>query len=135
MRKLGLSALVLLLLLAASTLATARTRTRVHRVHTAHYIPPAEPGDIYTVIDFPRSGASAQGMTVSEVMGDRNRDFSAVPRYSCVETTPAGVVVRFRHFDQEAVEMTITTSGIIIRGPYQGDAPPETLHHCYQLMS
>ncbi|HEY0783427.1 MAG TPA: hypothetical protein VGE98_13290, partial [Thermoanaerobaculia bacterium] len=30
----------------------------------ARYTPPAEPGVIYTVINFPRAGGAAQGMTI-----------------------------------------------------------------------
>jgi len=39
------------------------------RMSTVEYTPPAQPGDIYTVVDFARSGGTAEATTISEVMG------------------------------------------------------------------
>jgi hypothetical protein len=127
MRAASLAAAVLLLILAP---AAARTRA-----NTREFTPPPEAGDIFTVIDFPQAHGAAQGISVEQVMGNRHRDFAAVPRYSCAHSWPAGVVVRFRHFTPDSVPLTLTTTGIIVRGPYQGDPPPEALHACYRLMS
>ena len=105
------------------------------RASSREYTPPAQPGDIYTVIDFPFAHGEAGAISVTEEMGNRRRNLVAAPRYSCAHSTPTGVVVRFRHFTADAVPLTLATTGTILRGPYQGDLPPEALHHCYQLMS
>jgi hypothetical protein len=127
MRAVSLAAAVLLLMFAP---AAARTRA-----NTREFTPPAEAGDIFTVIDFPQAHGAAQGISVDQVMGNRHRELAAVPRYSCAHSWPAGVVVRFRHFTPDSVPFTLTTTGVIVRGPYQGDMPPEALHACYRLMS
>jgi hypothetical protein len=44
-------------------------------------------------------------------------------------------VVRFRHFTADSVPLTLTTTGRIVRGPYQGGMPVEALHRCYQVVS
>jgi hypothetical protein len=122
-------------LAAAVLLAVLAPQGAASRPATVEYTPPSQPGDIFTVIDFARSGGTAQPTTVTEVMGSRHRSFTAVPRYSCAHATPAGVVVRFRHFTSDSTPLTVTTSGTIVRSPYQGGLPPEGLHHCYQLVS
>jgi hypothetical protein len=127
MRKARIAAVALLAVL---TSATARTR-----VATVHYIPPPEPGDIFTVIDFDHSGGEAQPMQVTESMAQRQRSFTAIAPYSCAQSTPTGVVVRFRHFTADSTPLNLSTTGTIIRGPFQGDMPMEALHHCYRLMS
>jgi hypothetical protein len=129
MRKPWLAAAVLLAIL-APTAAASRSR-----LAAVEYTPPAEPGSIFTVIDFPRSGGTAEPITISEAMGPRHRSFTAVSRYLCSHSTPNGVVVRFRHMSAEPTPFTLTTSGTIVRGPFQGELPPEALHHCYQLVS
>jgi hypothetical protein len=99
------------------------------RAATREYTPPAQPGDI------PFAHGEAEAISVTEEMGNRRRNLVAAPRYSCAHSTPTGVVVRFRHFTADSVPLTLATTGTILRGPYQGDLPPEALHHCYQLMS
>jgi hypothetical protein len=123
--------LLTVLLLAFLTPAGAVVR----RADTVSYTPPAQPGDIFTVIDFARRGGTAEPATVSEVMGERSRDLTVVPYPSCADASPAGAVVRFRHFDAARTPLTVSTSGQIVRGPYQGSLPPEALHRCYQLVS
>jgi hypothetical protein len=124
-----------LLMLTLFLLLLAPARAAVRRADTVSYTPPAQPGDIFTVIDFARSGSTAEETTISEVMGERGRDLTVVPYPSCAHVTPAGVVVRFRHFDAATTPLTISTSGQIVRGPYQGSLPMEALHRCYQLVS
>lgn len=107
-----------------------------HRAATVTYTPPAEPGDIFTVIDYPTSGGTAESFQVGEVMGNRHRQLTVGSPYaSCAGTTPAGAVVRFRHFTADSVPLTLTTTGRIVRGPYQGGMPVEALHRCYQVVS
>jgi hypothetical protein len=122
-------------LAAAVLIATLTPASAVTRETTREYTPPPRAGDIYTVIDFPVAHGTAQAISVDEVMGNRHRDFVAAPRYSCAHAMPAGVVVRFRHFTPDSVPFTLTTTGIILHGPYQGEIPLEALHHCYQLAS
>lgn len=127
MRAAQLAAAALLVILTPAAAAT--------RAATREYTPPPQPGDIYTVIDFPIVHGTAEGISVRETMGNRRRDLVAEPRYSCERSTPAGVVVRFRHFTADSVPLILTTTGTILRGPYQGSLPPEALHHCYELVS
>ena len=122
-------------LMALSLLLLVPAHAAVRRSDTVSYIPPAQPGDIYTVIGFAESGGSAEATTINERMGERSRELTVVPYPSCAHTSPAGVVVRFRHFDDSQTPLTVSTSGQIVRGPYQGSLPMETLHHCYQLVS
>jgi hypothetical protein len=129
MRKPWLAAALLLAALAPESAASRP------RLDTAVYTPPAEPGNIFTVIDFARSGGTAQPITITEVMGPRHRSFTAAARYSCRHATPAGVVVRFRHYATDSPPLRVTTSGTIVNGPIQGGLPLEALHACYQLVS
>jgi len=100
------------------------------------YLPPAEPGDIYTVIDFARVRGTNEPTSVTAIFGDRRRDLVVAPPYrECTDTTPAGIVLRVRHFTPDSVPLTVTTTGTIVRGPYQGDLPLEVLHRCYKLVS
>jgi hypothetical protein len=129
MRKLVLSAAILL------ALATAPLAARRHG-GTA-YTPPAEPGQIFTVIDFPRAQGKAQNATINIAFGEDNRSILALaPRYQnpCVTARPAGVVLRLRHSTPDPTPLTLTTNGIVLRGPYQGDPPEELLHACYTLV-
>ena len=122
-----LSAVVLLAALAPGSASP--------RLSTVEYKPPSQPGDIYTVIDFARSGGSAEATTIAEAMGSRQREMTVVPHDYCARTTPTGVVVRFRHYAADSERLTVSTSGRIVRGPYQGGVPVEATHHCYQLVS
>src|SRR5580700_8190360 len=60
-----LSAVVLLAIVAPGSAGS--------RTSTVEYTPPAQPGDIYTVIDFARSGGTAEATTIAEAMGNRHR--------------------------------------------------------------
>jgi hypothetical protein len=127
MRNLFLSAGLLLMAFAPGNAGT--------RTSTAEYIPPPQPGDIYTVIDFARSAGLAEATTIEEVMGSRHREMTVVPHAYCAHTTPTGVVVRFRHYAADSAPLTVTTTGTILHGPHQGGLPVEALHRCYQLVS
>jgi hypothetical protein len=128
MRSASLAAAVLLLLLAP---AAARPR-----MATVRYTPPAQPGDIFTVIDYAREGGEATTTLVTEVMGSRRRAITiGAPYAECVRAMPAGAVVRFRHFTADPTPLTFSTTGSIVHGPYQGGVPLEALHRCYQLVS
>jgi hypothetical protein len=134
MRKPGLSAvlgLTLVLSVAAVALA-ARPKNS-----TARTITPAEPGQIFTVIDYPRAQGKAQTASVNAAVGDASRSIIVNgPAYQnpCTTSTPAGFVLRLRHNTADPTPVTISTNGTIVRGPYQGDPPPELLHNCYKLV-
>ena len=108
-----------------------------HRATTnsATYIPPAEPGHIFTVIDFPRVRGTAQATSVHIDFGTQHRDVTVSVPYHCRQTTPAGFVLRIRHRTSDAVPLTLTTEGTFVEGPVQGDLPLEALHDCYRLIS
>ncbi len=127
MRNFSVSAGLLLASLAAGNAGT--------RMSTAEYVPPAQPGDIYTVIDFARSGGTAVATTIVETMDSRHREMTVVPHDYCEHTTPTGVVVRFRHYATDSGPLTVTTSGRIVQRPRQEGVPVEALHRCYQLVS
>jgi hypothetical protein len=129
----GLSGMSFLILITAASVAwAARART-----NTANYTPPAEPGQIFTVIDYPRAQGRAQTASVNSAVGDASRSIIVNgPAYQnpCTTSTPAGFVLRLRHNTPDSPPVTVSTNGTIIRGPYQGDPPPELLHACYKLV-
>jgi hypothetical protein len=99
------------------------------------YVPPAEAGNIFTVIDFERVRGTNQPTYVTVIFGNQRRDLVVQPPYRrCNETTPAGIVLRTRHFTADATPLTLTTTGTIVRGPFQGELPLEVLHPCYKLV-
>ncbi|HEV7518435.1 MAG TPA: hypothetical protein VGR07_19230 [Thermoanaerobaculia bacterium] len=124
-----LSAAILLVVLVSSTaLAWAATAT---------YTPPAEPGQIFTVIDFPRAKGRAQAILVSVESGDSTRNITIAAPYRgnvCSTSTPGGIVLRLRHNQPDSTPVTLVTTGSIVRGPYQGEPPLELLHPCYKLV-
>jgi len=132
MRKLHL-ALALLLILAAATAFAGRRSI----ASSAYFTPPPEPGVIFTVINFARSGGTAQGTVVNVDWGLASRRVVVAAPYrgACSTTTPSGFVLKLRHPRPDTVPLTITTTGTIVRGPYQGDVPLELLNPCYKLAS
>ena len=124
-------ALALLLILTAAAAFAAR-----NIASSASFTPPAQPGVIYTVINFARSGGRAQATVVNISWGlaSRRVGVNASYRGVCAETTPAGFVLKMRHPRPDSVPLTITTTGTIVRGPYQGDVPLELLSPCYKLV-
>jgi hypothetical protein len=102
----------------------------------ARFTPPAEAGVIYTVINFERAGGRAQATYVNVVWGTARRQIVVAPPYqTCAETPAAGIVLKLRHPRPDSVPLTISTSGTIVRGPYQGDVPLELLSACYRLQT
>jgi len=131
MRKPHLYALLLLIVLPTAILA----RTRVWKVR-ATFVPPPEPGKIFVVIQYDRSSGHNQGTFVNVDWGSASRRVAVAPPYrQCVDATNAGFVLRMRHPTADSVPMTITTTGAIVRGPYQGEMPLEVLSACYKLVS
>jgi hypothetical protein len=120
--------LILVIVASASALAWAASAT---------YTPPPEVGMIWTVINFRMESGRNQPATV-KVQWDRPRRQVVVPGPSygspCATSTPAGFVFRLQNNNTSSLPLTINTTGTIVRGPYQGEAPPETLHACYKLV-
>ncbi len=134
MRKPQLSAALILILLAS---VAALARTSPGKVSAATYVPPAEPGLIYTVINYSRAGGTAQHTLVSVSWGNFHNNVVVPPPYlsnPCSTSTPAGFVLRLRNNQGSSTPLTLTTNGTIVRGPFQGDVPMELLHACYRLV-
>jgi hypothetical protein len=131
MKKTLLSALIISALAATMALAAGRRNNPA-------YITPAEPGQIFTVIDYPRAQGQAQTAMINANLGGATRSIIAIaPGYQnpCTTATPAGVVLKLRHSNSSPTPLTVATNGTIIRGPYQGDPPAELLHACYKQIS
>jgi hypothetical protein len=136
MRKSQHSAVLILILIVLASVA-AIARTAPGKGSTATYVPPSEPGLIYTIIDFNRADGRTQNTPVSVSWGDVHRNFVVSSPYAanpCSTSTPSGFVFRLRNNQGDSTPLTITTSGTIVRGPFQGDVPMELLHACYRLV-
>ncbi|HEY0512679.1 MAG TPA: hypothetical protein VGH73_12290 [Thermoanaerobaculia bacterium] len=129
MPKAHLSIAILLALAAPAAFAA-------HRTTTASFVPPAETGTIFTVINYDHAFGRTQGTVVNVDWGAASRRITVAPPYrTCAETPAAGIVLKLRHPRPDSVPLTITTTGTIVRGPYQGDPPLELLSACYHLAS
>jgi hypothetical protein len=126
--------LAVLLVVAFCALAAARPSQPRSTSTSTVFTPPPEPGLIYVVIDFPRSGGNAQPATVSVAWGDTRVSGLVSPHYSCRPVTPSGAVIRIRHRTDDQTPLTFSTTGTIVRAPYQGDPPAEQLYNCYRLV-
>ena len=129
MRKAHLSIAILLTILASAAYAAKNA--------IARYTPPAETGMIFTVIDYNRVDGRAQHTYVNVRWGGKNRTaIVAAPGWGrpCQTTTPSGFVFRLRHSTTDVAPLMISTTGTIVRGPYQGEPPLELLHTCYKLV-
>lgn len=128
MNKPHLSIAILLILVTSAAAATDNTAT---------YTPPAETGQIFTVINYSRSAGRAQHTYVTVDWGTVHRQLIVPAPYGrnpCARTTPSGFVVKLRHNTPDSTPLTLTTTGTIVKGPYQGDVPLELLNACYKLM-
>ena len=131
MRKLPVLAF-LLILTAATAFAGRRS------IATAvSFTPPPEPGVIFTVIDIARASGKAQNTIVNVDWGLASRRVVVAAPYRgiCSQTTPAGFVLKMRHPRPDVVPLTVTTTGTVVRGPFQGDVPLEVLNPCYKLVT
>jgi hypothetical protein len=104
------------------------------RFGSASFVPPAEPGHIFVVINYDRAGGRTQTTGINVDWGRASRRITVAPPYRvCAQTSAAGVVLKLRHPLPDQVPLTITTTGTIVRGPYQGEPPLELLSACYRL--
>ncbi len=103
---------------------------------TFTYTPPAQTGTIYTVIDYKRTLGTTQNTSVSVAWGTFSKSGTiTAPLDSCSQSSPSGFVLILKHLNADRVPLTISTTGTIVRTPYQGAAPPETQHSCYKLVN
>jgi hypothetical protein len=128
MRRPGLSTILILAILASASLAAWAA--------TARFTPPAQPGSIFAVVNFDRSSGANRITTITVDWGSAHRtERVAQPYGNCASASPAGFVLMVRNFALSAPKpFEITTNGTIVRGPYQGEAPPEISHACYRFV-
>ena len=98
---------------------------------TVTYTPRPGAGAVFAVVDFPRESGLAQPARVAIDWGTVRRNFIAVPYGRCDHVSPAGFVIKLEQMGQGPLKLT--TTGRIIRGPYQGNPPLELLHTCYRV--
>lgn len=131
MRKLPIATLGILTLLTVLTAAGAvLAAPRVVKTTTITYTPRPGAGPIFAVFDFPREAGRARPAPVT-LEGGVRRTFIAVPYGQCERTVPAGFVIKLKQAGEGPLK--ITTTGTLLRAPYQGDPPLELLHACYRI--
>jgi hypothetical protein len=101
---------------------------------TARFVPPQEAGTIFAVINFTQSLGENQHTRVTGDWGPFHRSEIVGRPYGLCTGTTAGFVLMVRRFDAGSYPFTLSTSGKIVRGPYQGVAPPEIGKRCYKLV-
>ena len=127
MRRHGLSAILIVAILVLSSLAAWAA--------SASFTPPPQSGDIFAVVNFDRSGGANRITTITVDWGSAHRIERVTQPYgNCASASPAGFVLMVRNFGLRSAPFQITTNGTIVRGPYQGEAPPEISHACYKFV-
>jgi hypothetical protein len=127
MRRPGISAILMLAILASASLAAMAA--------TASFTPPPQDGMIFAVVNFDRASGENQPTSITVTWGQARRTETVGRPYgNCASATPAGFVLMVRLFDTATVPFEISTNGRIVRGPYQGEAPPEISHACYKFL-
>jgi hypothetical protein len=102
---------------------------------TATYDPPAPAGTVFAVVNYDRANGTIAPTSVTLDWGSIHRKRIVVPPYQrCDNTSPAGFVVKIRHRGPASEPLTLSTTGDIVRGPFQGALPLEVLHPCYKLV-
>lgn len=100
---------------------------------TVTWTPPAQVGDVYTVIDYRRSFGTTQATSVSVAWGTFNKSATiSAPLDSCSQAVHSGFVLKLRHLKADSIPLTLTTNGTILMGPYQGSAPAQWSAPCYK---
>ena len=125
MRRPGLSAILMLAIVALASLAWAAT---------ASFTPPAQPGNIFAVVNYDRTGGANQTTSITVTWGpSRMTKTVAHPYGNCSSVSPAGFVLLVRNGGNTR-PFEISTNGTIVRGPYQGEPPVEVSHTCYKFV-
>ena len=123
MRKLPLATFMIPILFVFAAVAMAAKTT-------VTYTPRPGAGPVFAVFDFPWEGGKAQPAPVA-ITGGVRRNFIAVPYGRCDQVRPSGFILKLKQPGQGTLK--ITTTGTLLRAPYQGDPPLETLHNCYRV--
>jgi hypothetical protein len=93
---------------------------------------------IFAVVNFDRGSEGNQTTSITVNWGSAHRtETVARPYGNCTSVSPAGFVLMVRNFGSAGSAprpFEITTNGTIVRGPYQGEAPPEISHACYKFV-
>jgi hypothetical protein len=127
MRKPYLSAVLTLAILTLSLTAWGAWKA------TASFTPPAEAGTIFAVINADRSAATT---SLSVDWGSFHRSVIVGNPYgNCARTSNAGFILKVNHSRPDSTLFTLSTTGTIVRGPYQGFAPAEVSHSCYKIVN
>ena len=127
MRKASISVILTLGIVSLATMAAWSA--------TAQFTPPPQEGTIFAVINFARSGGVNQHTGLSVSWGPfQRKEVVGRPYGNCAAATPAGFVLMIRHFKPDSNPFVLSTTGTIVRGPYQGEAPPEISHACYKFV-
>lgn len=125
MRRPRPSAILILAILALASLAWAAT---------ASFTPPAQPGDIFAVVNYARASGVNQTTSITVNWRQFTRTETVVHPYgNCASATPAGFVLLVRNAGYTS-PFTVSTNGTIVRGPYQGGPPAEISHTCYKFV-
>ena len=126
MRKPFLPAILSLTLLVSAALA-------LWAASTATFTPsPSGGSSIWAVINADRSpGKTTTSMTVQ--WGSFQRTVGRGNQYGLCAGPMSGFVLRVESSQPKPVPLTLTTTGTIVRPPYQGFPPPELSHNCYKL--
>lgn len=125
MRRPRLSAILILAILALASLVWAAT---------ASFTPPAQPGNIFAVVNYERSSGLNRTTSITVTWGQARRTETVVHPYgNCASATPAGFVLLVRNAGRTS-PFEISTNGTIVRGPYQGEPPAEISHTCYKFV-
>lgn len=99
---------------------------------TASFTPSPQGGPIFAVINADRS-PGALTTSISVTWGSfRKTQVRGNPYGNCAGSI-AGFVLMVRSPRPSSELFTLSTTGTIVRPPYQGIAPPEVSHSCYKL--
>jgi len=99
---------------------------------SASFTPPAQSGSIFAVINADRSA----GATTTSISVDWRSARKSVIRgngYGRCAGSANGWVLLVPNTGGRSGLFTLSTTGTIVRQPYQGMAPPEISHPCYKL--
>jgi hypothetical protein len=124
MKKNNLSVILTLTLLALAAVAAWGA--------TASFTPSPQGGTIFAVINADRS-AGATTTSISVSWGSSRRTVIRGNPYGSCAGQVAGFVLMVPNSKPDARLFTLSTTGTIVRSPYQGVAPPEVGHSCYKL--
>ena len=101
---------------------------------SASYTPPAEKGDIYTVIKYKATYGIPEKTKVTVKWGSYNQTKTVSPP-KINAPVPEGYVLKLKHKKADSIDLSVTTDGTIKSGPTQGGPPPEWSNKAYKQES